>query len=299
MAQFFSLRKGRLKMRAGRGLFVTILVALMVTWVIPVTAEEMLEHPQIRPFPGAVLAENMSKYARFEAFDFPVKNPETGKKEKQTVKGEYRYLLYEVRNENGERVTDISKLEFFENFKAAALKQGGEIKFEDPLVFTIPREDGGTTWCQVAPTASLGQTYLTIVDEKALETSLVFGPVEMKKALESEGKIVLYDILFDYDKATLQQSSDKQLQHVLTLLAENPELHFEIQGHTDSDGSEEYNLELSQRRAESVLNYLVLFGIEPSRLQAKGYGESLPVVPNDSDENKAKNRRVVLAKTTQ
>ncbi|MFP4482058.1 MAG: OmpA family protein [Thermovirgaceae bacterium] len=286
-------------MRARRGLLLGILAALMVIWVIPVSAEEMLEHPLIRPFPGSVLAENMSKYVRFEAFDFPVRNPETSKKEKHTVKGEYRYLLYEVRRENGERVTDISRLEFFENFKAAALKQGGEIKCEDPLVFTIPREDGGMTWCQVAPTASMGQTYLTIVDEKALETSLVFGPVEMKKALDAEGKIVLYDILFDYDKATLQQFSDKQLQHVLTLLAENPELHFEIQGHTDGDGSEEYNQKLSQRRAESVLNYLLLFGIEPSRLQAKGYGESLPVASNDTDKNKAKNRRVVLLKMNQ
>jgi outer membrane protein OmpA-like peptidoglycan-associated protein len=241
----------------------------------------------------------MSKYVRFEAFDFPAGNQETGKKEKHTVKGEYRYLLYEVRKENGERVTDISKLEFFENFKAAALKQGGEIKWEDPLVFTIPREDGGITWCQVAPTASLGQTYLTIVDEKPLETSLVFGPAEMKKALDADGEIVLYDILFDFDKATLQQSSDKQLQHVLTLLAENPELRFEIQGHTDGDGSEEYNLELSRQRAESVLKYLVLFGVEPTRLRAKGYGESIPVAPNDTDENKAKNRRVILARVNQ
>jgi outer membrane protein OmpA-like peptidoglycan-associated protein len=140
---------------------------------------------------------------------------------------------------------------------------------------------------------------LTIVDEKPLETSLVFGPAEMKKALDADGEIVLYDILFDFDKATLQQSSDKQLQHVLTLLAENPELRFEIQGHTDGDGSEEYNLELSRQRAESVLKYLVLFGIEPTRLQAKGYGESIPVAPNDTDENKAKNRRVILARMNQ
>jgi outer membrane protein OmpA-like peptidoglycan-associated protein len=86
---------------------------------------------------------------------------------------------------------------------------------------------------------------------------------------------------------------------VLTLLAENPELRFEIQGHTDGDGSEEYNLELSRQRAESVLKYLVLFGIEPTRLQAKGYGESIPVAPNDTDENKAKNRRVILARMNQ
>jgi outer membrane protein OmpA-like peptidoglycan-associated protein len=142
----------------------------------------------------------------------------------------------------------------------------------------------------------MGQTYLTIVDEKPLETSLVFGPLEMKKALDADGEIVLYDILFDYDASTLQQSSDKQLQHVLTLLLENPGLNVEIQGHTDGDGSDECNQKLSQRRAESVLKYLILFGIEPSRLQAKGYGETLSAAPNDTAENKAKNRRVVLAR---
>lgn len=284
------------KVRTRARSLVMMLTVILVACVIPAAAEEMLEHPLIRPFPGSVLAENMSKHANFEAFDFPVRDPQTGRQEKRNIKGEYRRLLYEVRKENGERVKGITTLEFFENFKAAAIARGGEVKWEDPkgaLVFTLPREDGGITWCQVE-TTTLGQTYLTIVDEKPLETSLVFGPIEMKKALDVEGKIVLYDILFDYDKASLQQSSDKQLQHVLTLLAENPAIRFEIQGHTDGDGSDEYNLELSQRRAESVRNYLLLFGIEPSRLQAKGYGESAPVAPNNTDENKAKNRRVVL-----
>jgi hypothetical protein len=66
-------------MRTRRGLLVTILTGLIVIWVIPVAAEEMLEHSLIQPFPGSVLVENMSKYVRFEAFDFPVRIPETGK----------------------------------------------------------------------------------------------------------------------------------------------------------------------------------------------------------------------------
>jgi OmpA-OmpF porin, OOP family len=167
------------------------------------------------------------------------------------------------------------------------------------LVFTIPREDGGVTWCRVEVSEGAGTTTLIIIDEKPLETSLEFGPAQMKAALDAEGKVALYGILFDYDKATLQQSSSKQLQEVLTLLLENPDLGLEIQGHTDGDGSAAYNLELSQQRSDSVLNYLVLFGISPSRLQAKGYGMSVPVAPNDTTENKAKNRRVELARLAQ
>lgn len=197
----------------------------------------------------------MSKYIKYDAFEFRVNNPEKGKADKVNVKGEYRRLLYEVYKEGGERNKDISRLEFFENFKAAALEQGGEVKFEDPrgvLVFTVPRDDGGITWCQVDPT-SLGQTYLTIVDEQPFKKSLVFGPAEMKTALEMDGRIILYDILVDYDQASLQQSSDEQLQHILTLMLDTPELKMEVQGHTDSQGGDEYNLELSQKRAETVV----------------------------------------------
>ncbi|HPD97759.1 MAG TPA: OmpA family protein [Synergistales bacterium] len=275
-------------------------VALM--WIFSTTtafsSEEVPEHPLIRPFPGSVLTQHMSKYSKYEAFDFFVANPETGKRDKMNIKGEYRRLLYEVFKDNGERNKDISRLEFFENFKAAALEQGGEVKYEDSkgvLVFTVPRDDGGLTWCQVEPTR-FGQTYLTIVDEQPFEKSLTFGPAEMKTALDKDGRIILYDILFDYDKATLQQSSDKQLQHIVTLLLENPQLIMEVQGHTDSQGGDEYNLDLSQRRAETVVAYLNLFGIAGDRLSAKGYGESEPVETNETEEGRAKNRRVELVR---
>ena len=278
---------------------VTLIVMLVLTaGAFTAIAEEITEHPLIRPFPGSTLHERSSTYQNFDEYDFQVRNPQTGRSETRNVRGEYRRLVYHLNREDGSRNTDVSRVEYFENFKAAALEKGGEIKWEDGrgLVFTIPREDGGITWCRVEVSVGAGATYLIIIDEQPLETTLEFGPAQMKAALDAEGKVALYGILFDYDKATLQQSSNKQLQEVLTLLLENPDLSLEIQGHTDSDGSEAYNLELSQRRSESVREYLVLFGIAPSRLQAKGYGESIPVAPNDTDENKAKNRRVELVR---
>lgn len=272
-----------------------VLVLCFVSGAMVFAAEEVPEHPLIRPFPGSVLAQNMSKYFKFETFEFRRTDPETGKMEKVNIKGEYRRLLYEVFKDNGERNKDISKIEFYENFKAAALEQGGAVQYEDPyaLVFTLPREDGGITWCEVK-TTTLGQTYLTIVDEQPFKKSLTFGPAEMKTALDKDGRIILYDILFDHDKDSLQQSSDKQLQHIVTLMLENPELKMEVQGHTDSQGSDEYNLDLSQRRAETVVAYLNLFGIAGDRLSAKGYGESRPVDTNENEEGRAKNRRVEL-----
>ncbi|MFO7976790.1 MAG: OmpA family protein [Candidatus Hydrogenedentota bacterium] len=275
----------------------SILMAMCAGWAV--WAAEIPEHPLIRPFPGSVLAENMSKHSDFEAYEFRVANPDTGKAEKRLVKGEYWRLLYGVRNADGSRVTDISRVEFQENFRAAAEEKGGEVLWEDPkgvLTFTVPRDDGGITYCELEAVATLGQQYLTIVDEKPLATSLKFGPAEMKAALDKDGRVLLYGILFDYDKASLQKESLEQLEHVVTLLQDNPDLALEVQGHTDDQGSDDYNLELSQRRARTVRSFLLLFGIDEGRLTAKGYGETRPVAPNDGDENRAKNRRVELVK---
>jgi len=261
-------------------------------------AKDIPAHPLIRPYPGSVLAENMSKYNSFDAFEFTYIDPATGKKAKKTVKGKSWKLLYEVRTSDGARVEDITTLEFLENYKNAALEKGGEVKFEDQatIVFTLPRDDGGTTWCRVMPQGNMGQQYVNIIDEEGFKQKMAFGPAEMKEALDRDGRIALYGILFDLDKATLKQESDKQLQHIVTLLIQYPGLGLEVQGHTDSQGDDAYNLDLSQRRAEAVLNYLLLFGVDRSRLAPKGYGETVPVASNDTEDGRAKNRRVELVK---
>jgi outer membrane protein OmpA-like peptidoglycan-associated protein len=82
-----------------------------------------------------------------------------------------------------------------------------------------------------------------------------------------------------------------ELDHLIKLLNENPTIRVEISGHTDDAGSDEYNLKLSAGRAESVVKYLTSKGISSNRLQAKGYGETQPIVPNDTPERQAMNRR--------
>ena len=204
-----------------------------------VFANEFKEHPLIRPFPGSVPAKNMSKYLKFNEYDFYYLNEQTQKREKKKVKGEYYYLLYEVRTPSGARVKDISKLEFFENYKAAAVEKGGKAVYEerDQIVLTVPKEDGGTTWCKVSLNAGLGQQYLTIVDEKGFTKSLTFGPKELKAALDRDGKVLLYGIYFDVDKADLKLESVDQLRHIISLMITCPDVGLEIQGHTDNQGS--------------------------------------------------------------
>lgn len=103
--------------------------------------------------------------------------------------------------------------------------------------------------------------------------------------------IVLRNIFFDYDKATLREESTAELERLREILADNPTIKVEISGHTDNVGSDAYNLELSDKRAQSVVNYLEEKGIDKSRMIAKGYGESQPLATNDTPEGRQENRR--------
>ena len=102
----------------------------------------------------------------------------------------------------------------------------------------------------------------------------------------------LNNIFFDFDKTTLKKESFPQLNEVVDFLQDNPSVEVEISGHTDSKGSDGYNLKLSQGRAEAVVSYLINRGVVDSRLIAKGYGESKPVSTNSTDAGRATNRRV-------
>ncbi len=122
----------------------------------------------------------------------------------------------------------------------------------------------------------------------------------LKKVAKVGERIRLQNIYFDTGKATIKPESFPILDQVAEFLKANPKAYVEIQGHTDSVGSDSYNMELSQRRAESVRSYLITrHGIDPSRLIARGYGETMPIAPNTSREGRAQNRRVefVIIKT--
>jgi outer membrane protein OmpA-like peptidoglycan-associated protein len=106
--------------------------------------------------------------------------------------------------------------------------------------------------------------------------------------------IVLNNIFYDVDKATLRPESVAELERLNKLMVENPSLKIEIGGHTDSDGSDAHNETLSQNRAQSVVDFLVGKGVNIGRMVAKGYGEKSPVAPNDTKENKQLNRRTEL-----
>lgn len=105
----------------------------------------------------------------------------------------------------------------------------------------------------------------------------------------------LYGILFEFDKSTLLPASEAVLQQVLALVQGRPQMHAEIQGHTDNVGGDNYNQKLSESRARAVVEWLRKHGIDASRLSATGYGRKSPVADNGTDEGRARNRRVEIA----
>ncbi len=102
----------------------------------------------------------------------------------------------------------------------------------------------------------------------------------------------LNNIFFDYDKWDLRPESFFEIDRLARFLQQHSELRIVIAAHTDDRGSDEYNYNLSNKRARSVLEYLLGKKIDRSRLESLGYGETRPSSPNDTDENRAKNRRV-------
>jgi OOP family OmpA-OmpF porin len=127
-------------------------------------------------------------------------------------------------------------------------------------------------------------TELESFDE--VEKNLDLAKMEVGKSIK------LNNIFFEFNKTEIRDESKKELERLLQVMNQNPSLKIEIGGHCDSKGNEKINRELSLQRAQSVVNYLIDNGVASSRLQAKGYGEDVPIADNQTEEGRSLNRRV-------
>jgi outer membrane protein OmpA-like peptidoglycan-associated protein len=124
-------------------------------------------------------------------------------------------------------------------------------------------------------------------------TGTASAPVSVAAAAVKRS-IVLRGINFDFDKAVIKPEAEGVLDAAVEVLKENPDVHVTVKGYTDSIGTDEYNMKLSDRRANAVKNYLASHGIDASRLSAEGFGEKDPVADNKTKDGRAQNRRVTL-----
>ena len=253
------------------------------------------EHPVIKPIPKSIL-DRSSEHGNY-TYEFPFYDKKTNSVSYKEITGRYGKWSYHIFGKDEQRIDGIfTSVEIVRKYKEFAIRKGGSILWERSdggrLSFTISDVKGGKIWCQV--TARDGYYELDIVEKDRIEKKRPSMAEELKAELDAKGKITVYSILFDFDHYKLREQSKKPLQEIAELLLSYPSLKIEIQGHTDSMGRDDYNLKLSQKRAEMVRSHLVSLGIDPSRLTSAGYGPFRPIATNKTQEGRAKNRRVVL-----
>ena len=122
------------------------------------------------------------------------------------------------------------------------------------------------------------------------------GAVPLYDRMMSDGKFITYGITFDVGKATIKPESMGEINRIVQLMTENPDLKFSVEGHTDSTGNATSNQTLSEQRSQAIVDKLVELGIAKDRLTAVGKGQNSPIADNNTDEGRAKNRRVEFVK---
>ena len=188
----------------------------------------------------------------------------------------------------------ISMTQIARNYEAALKQVGAKILFSDPRVVGAKLTKAGTTWVKVEAFNEGNSYSLLVVEAKAMEQEVVADAAALQAGIGAEGKVAVYGIYFDTNKAVVKPESNPTLEQIVKLLKQSPKLNLFVVGHTDGVGVPEANLRLSNDRAASVIQALVSRGVEAARLQPAGAGPYCPIATNRTVAGKAKNRRVEL-----
>jgi OOP family OmpA-OmpF porin len=190
-----------------------------------------------------------------------------------------------------------SELQILRNFENAVVKLGGSVLSKDKTRETLQlTKDGKEVWVEVWAEFT-GKYGLTIVEKKAMAQDIVANADVFSNDLRNTGHSAVYGIYFDTGKSDIKPESEKAVGEIAKLLKNDATLKVYVVGHTDNVGGLEANMKLSQGRADAVVQALVgSHGIAAARLKAYGDGPFAPVASNDTEEGRAKNRRVELVK---
>ena len=288
-------------------------LVLAVLFSLPAIAEDKegcKDHPLFNRMPNFEIYS--CKDADFDVFDFA----KPGSKEYEAVEGKIYSASYGLK----EGATTPSALQIIRNFQNAAKAAGGTVlgDYAEPFSASLTENmqkymvdaPGGLSyerytnlkivkgnseyWVNVAAASDSYQDYnIVIVERQSMAQDVSIN--ELVDKLNKEGFITLY-VNFDTNKSTIKPESAKALDDAAEVLKTASTLSVAINGHTDNVGTPEANLKLSEERAKAVLAALVQRGIAADRLTAKGFGQTQPIADNRTEDGRAKNRRVELAK---
>jgi len=225
---------------------------------------------------------------QFDAYKFM-----SGKNKTTNVEGVFTNIRYRP---PANLTVKPSTLQVLRNVENAVKKVGGVLLATDQSKETLKlTKDGKELWIEVWADYT-GKYILTIVQKDAMAQELVANADAFADGLKTTGHIAVEGIFFDTGKSELKPESDAAIAEVVKLLKADDSLKLFVVGHTDNAGAIDANMKLSQSRAQAVVQSLIKSGIAAARLKAYGSGPYAPVASNDTEEGRAKNRRVELVK---
>lgn len=269
------------------GFFLLLMIILSTTPSLLAQQDEegCHDHPLFNRMPNYYISSCESK--EYDQVDFI-----NEKGEDIVVEGKVSIIDYWLK----EGFTPPGELKILRNFEDAVKKIGGTIvkSYRTETYLKIQKPDK-IIWIAVDTSNGSAHYSLTIVEETLMAQEIVADPKALAESIASTGHASVYGIYFDLDSDVIKPESGPTLEAIARLLKDHPDLKVYVVGHSDMTGSLEHNLDLSLRRAKSVVGSLVTqFKIEASRLSPQGIGPLSPVSTNKTDEGKKLNRRVEL-----
>ncbi len=272
-------------------LFITLLLTIGQTIVAqndPNDAEGTNDPPYFSRMKGFHIYQ--ASDIEFDRFEF-----ETGPGKIEPVEGHFYSVSYYA----NEGITLPSGLQIVRNYTNAAKSIGGKqiYQYEDgglEIVILKINKNNAEIWVKV-DAASNGMYNINLVEKQAMNQDIVADASSLESSIKETGKVAVYGIYFDTGKSNIKPESDPSLSEIAKMLQANTNLKVYVVGHTDNVGSFDNNLKLSKDRADSVVKELISkYSINSSRLQPFGVGPTSPVASNQTDDGRAKNRRVEL-----
>lgn len=295
---------------------------VVVCFSITAFAQDVIgskDHPLITRYPNSIIKKYESK--EFDVLDLLLSGVPYGDRsgaKTMHVEGKRTIIFYTVPPSDKPRST----LEVYRNYTAALDSANFQTLFQcsngecgelgwhifravEPASIRhvsakLSRREGNVYVALTVMEPKVSNGFLTVrlvvVEETAMESGLVKVNAEaMAKEIAASGHVSIYGIYFDFNKAEIKPESEPSIAEIAKLLRQNPNLNILVVGHTDNVGSMTYNIELSMRRAEEVVQALVTrYSIERMRLTPYGVGFAAAVASNKTEEGRAKNRRVEL-----
>jgi OmpA-OmpF porin, OOP family len=270
---------------------VCILLGILL-FTLPIVAQQKddkgcTDHPLFTRMPDSWIHHCAQK--EFDAYAFTIGNGKTAQ-----VEGQYWKIAYYPQ---AAIKSKPSELQILRNFENAVKGLGGAVLFSDKSKETLRlTKDGKEVWVEVSASFTGGYG-LTIVEKKAMTQDIVANADAWSNDLKTSGHIAVYGIYFDTGKSEIKPESEQAIGEIAKLLKSDAGLKVHVVGHTDNVGGLDANMKLSRDRADAVVQALIRnHGIVASRLNAYGDGPYAPVASNDTEEGRAKNRRVELVK---